>query len=220
MFGPEAKTRVWLVQDGEVLYVDRNANGDLTEPGEKAVAHEDSNAKDGEFQFAVGDIWDGNRTHKDLKVSIMKLQRLAAIDKRIRKLVAKQPGTRSYTISLDVEMPLHKGPGIDGRVPQITGFCDARGLLRFADESQDAPIIHFGGSWEVTLYTPQILTREREIDLFLGVGTPGLGPGTTAFVAYEGLIPAEAHARVEVTYPAVRDGEPPVRKRYELKQRC
>jgi hypothetical protein len=34
VFGPEAKTRVWLVLDGEVLYVDRNGNGDLTEAGE------------------------------------------------------------------------------------------------------------------------------------------------------------------------------------------
>jgi hypothetical protein len=37
VFGPEAKFRVWLVQDGDTLYVDRNGNGDLTEPGEKAT---------------------------------------------------------------------------------------------------------------------------------------------------------------------------------------
>src|SRR6516165_9403209 len=30
VFGLEAKTRVWLVQDGDTLYVDRNGNGDLT----------------------------------------------------------------------------------------------------------------------------------------------------------------------------------------------
>jgi len=35
LFGPEAKTRVWLVQDGDTLYMDRNGNGDLTEAGEK-----------------------------------------------------------------------------------------------------------------------------------------------------------------------------------------
>src|SRR5438876_11489570 len=31
----EAKTRIWLVLDGDVLYVDRNMNGDLTDAGEK-----------------------------------------------------------------------------------------------------------------------------------------------------------------------------------------
>jgi hypothetical protein len=35
VFGAEAKTRVWLVLDGNTLYVDRNANGDLTEEKER-----------------------------------------------------------------------------------------------------------------------------------------------------------------------------------------
>ena len=37
VLGPQARTRVWLVQDGNLLYVDRNANGDLTEKGETAT---------------------------------------------------------------------------------------------------------------------------------------------------------------------------------------
>jgi hypothetical protein len=35
VFGPEAKTRVWLVLDADKLYLDRNANGDLTEANER-----------------------------------------------------------------------------------------------------------------------------------------------------------------------------------------
>jgi hypothetical protein len=35
VFGAEAKTRVWLVLDGDTFYVDRNANGDLTEENER-----------------------------------------------------------------------------------------------------------------------------------------------------------------------------------------
>src|SRR5262245_44214074 len=38
VFGAEAKHRVWLVQDGHTLYVDRNGNGDLTEAGDKVAA--------------------------------------------------------------------------------------------------------------------------------------------------------------------------------------
>jgi hypothetical protein len=34
VFGPTRDYRVWLVLDGATLYVDRNGNGDLTEPGE------------------------------------------------------------------------------------------------------------------------------------------------------------------------------------------
>jgi hypothetical protein len=38
VFGLEAKTRVWLVRDGDRLYVDRNGNGDLTEEEECVVS--------------------------------------------------------------------------------------------------------------------------------------------------------------------------------------
>src|SRR4051812_13656342 len=41
VFGPEAKTRVWVVLDGDVLYLDRNGNSDLTDPGERIAAQED-----------------------------------------------------------------------------------------------------------------------------------------------------------------------------------
>src|SRR6476661_5244185 len=35
VFGPKAEHRVWLVLDGDTLYVDRNGNGDLTEEGKR-----------------------------------------------------------------------------------------------------------------------------------------------------------------------------------------
>jgi hypothetical protein len=34
VFGAEAKTRIWLVLDGNTLYMDKNGNGDLTETDE------------------------------------------------------------------------------------------------------------------------------------------------------------------------------------------
>src|SRR5262249_9481770 len=40
VFGPDAKTRVWLVIDGDVLYVDRNGNADLTEKGKRMALME------------------------------------------------------------------------------------------------------------------------------------------------------------------------------------
>jgi hypothetical protein len=33
LIGPDARTRVWMVLDGERLFVDRNCNGDLTDDG-------------------------------------------------------------------------------------------------------------------------------------------------------------------------------------------
>src|SRR5215470_2192313 len=54
VFGPEAKTCVWLVLDGNVLYVDRNGNGDLLEKGKRhtAIKHPDV------MDWRIGDIRD------------------------------------------------------------------------------------------------------------------------------------------------------------------
>jgi hypothetical protein len=47
VFGAEAKTRVWVVRDGDTWYIDRNGNGDLTEEGKRVEA------KDGYFKEPV-----------------------------------------------------------------------------------------------------------------------------------------------------------------------
>src|SRR6266566_9087745 len=58
VFGPEAKARVWLVQDGDTLYVDRNGNGDLTEKGEKVACAKTDDSDSGEYSFKAGDLSD------------------------------------------------------------------------------------------------------------------------------------------------------------------
>jgi len=53
VFGPEAKSRVWLVLDGDVLYLDKNGNGDLTEKDERTKqgpTHDQTNG------FPIGEL--------------------------------------------------------------------------------------------------------------------------------------------------------------------
>ncbi len=69
-FGAEGKDRVWLVLDGDMLYVDRNGDGDLTKPGNK-IAAEKRQGGDSEvdgYSFNVGEVTVGGRTHKGLAV--------------------------------------------------------------------------------------------------------------------------------------------------------
>src|SRR5262250_2615532 len=47
VFGNDAKFRVWLVLDGDVLYVDCNGNGDLTERDERVVPERPDNGSPG-----------------------------------------------------------------------------------------------------------------------------------------------------------------------------
>jgi hypothetical protein len=53
VFGAEAQTRVWLVLDGDRLYVDRNGDGDLTEEREAVTG------KDGKFEALTITAKDG-----------------------------------------------------------------------------------------------------------------------------------------------------------------
>src|SRR5947209_17795496 len=55
VFGPEAKTRVWLVLDGEVLYLTGHGSGDLKQKGERGDSFKQSNI------HAAGDITDPDR---------------------------------------------------------------------------------------------------------------------------------------------------------------
>jgi len=62
VFGKEADTRIWLVQDGKDLYVDYNGNGDLTEIGEKYLG--DGNS------FRIGKLVERDGTiHRNLQIS-------------------------------------------------------------------------------------------------------------------------------------------------------
>lgn len=60
VFGPQAKTRVWLAVDGDTLYVDRNGNGDLTDAGEAVAGSK--------YGFDIGTLVepDGRTRHTSL----------------------------------------------------------------------------------------------------------------------------------------------------------
>jgi hypothetical protein len=221
VIGPEAKARVWLVLDGDTLYVDRNGNGDLTEADKKITAKkgEGTDPGEGEYLFQVAELHVGTLVHKDLRVGVGKIDYLATRDEQVKALLAKAPKARGYSVALDVEAPGRTGKGLEGRVPYLAALLDIRGVLQFGDKPQSAPILHFGGPWQVTLFSRDSLTIGRETDLVLAVGTPGLGAGTTAYVAYEGLIPEGVHPKVEISYSA-KDGGKPVKEVYELKERC
>jgi hypothetical protein len=220
VFGPEAKTRVWLVQDGDTLYVDRNNNGDLTEAGEKVLAEKEESAAEGVLIFKIGQLRDGSRLHKEVQVYVWKMDHLAEQNAFVKALLAKNPKARGYIILAEVDMPGWKGTGVGGRVWQQAFSTDANGALQFAERPQEAPILHFGGPWQVALRGGQELMVGRQTDVVLGVGTAGVGPGTTAWIEHDGVIPADVHPTLEVTFPGKHAGDPPLREHYELKQRC
>ncbi len=77
VFGPEAKTRVWLVLDGRVLHVDRNGNGNLTEDGER-IPGDRSNPQLTEFLVGAVVTPEERARHTDLRLSVRRLSLLGA----------------------------------------------------------------------------------------------------------------------------------------------
>jgi hypothetical protein len=225
-FGPDAKDRVWLVRDGGTLYVDRNGNGDLTEPGEKIAAEKAGRDKEEDgYSFEVGDVTVGGRTHKALRVSFGRLHyyangplgRLPAL----KAVLAKDPKALGVSLSIDADVPGLKGGGLGGRITFIAGAIDLDGVLQFADKPAAAPVVRLGGPLELTSFIePPTLRVGRSTDLVLIVGTRGIGPGTFAEMAYEDTIPADAKPVAEISFSPSKPGAPPLDQKYEIKQRC
>jgi hypothetical protein len=226
LFGPEGKDRVWLVHDGDTLYVDRNGNGDLTEPGEAVAAEKPASgqpAAEGEYTFHAGEIAVGGRTHKGLIVSVSQLAKYGAIldHPAVRAALAKDPRASIDMVRVEVDTPGLKGGGLGGRLSYVVGPLDLDGPLQFTSKLADAPVIHLGGPLEITFYSELPSLRVgRSSEVTLVVGTSGVGRGTFAMLSYMDTIPESAKPIVEITYQPAKPGEKPLKELFEIKERC
>jgi hypothetical protein len=216
VFGPEAKTRVWLVLDGKTLYVDRNGNGDLTEDGEKVSSTKEGQTILGEdvYTFAVGELRDGERRHRNVTLIVIGL----SSESKTKTAVDNNAPSLSFRIRMEVEIPGFEGVTKDSRVLQAAGL-DAS-PLQFADRPREAPILHFAGPLTLTVSGQPTFRINREMELYLGLETPGRGEGTFVHTASEGAVPPAVYPRAEIAFPAQKPGEPPVKAIFELKGRC
>jgi hypothetical protein len=221
VLGPGAKDRVWLVKDGDVLYVDRNGNGDLTDPGEKITPRKGSSGEHG-HAFEIPDLTLAGRKHLNLRVTFQPLRQWAfgesARRADVQAALTKDPQADVLSLSLQATMP-HLNPV--ARVWFFAGPIDLDGPLCPSASPKEAPVVHLGGPLEISLHaSPPTLRRNRTNELMLAVGTRGTGAGTFAAVSYQNTIPASAHPVGELTLPPGKAGGEPVKKRFEIKERC
>jgi hypothetical protein len=237
VFGPDAKHRVWLVLDGDTLHIDKNGNGDLTEEGEqvKAPAFSPSThpAHERERSIAVGDIAIDGLTHTELTVSLTQYRRKVDVSKDVGGTTPEEwqayldsiwrqaPDGLIYMVSVNLD-PKCYGLFGDPKGRRVLHFAwiDRHGQLAFADRPKDAPIIHFGGLLTLRTNPSEKLRRGKNPgQTTLCLGTAGLGPGTFVTMGFD-LVPKDVHPTVDVQFPARGPGQPPIRRKYVLKERC
>lgn len=222
VFGPEAKSRFWIVQDGDAVYIDRNGNGDLTEAGEKVVREQgDKSGDDTRVRaFDLGELKDGALTHTGLKIMQMKMEADSiGNDREFQRIKSQSGGPWTYWVWVEAARATNPADQLPKTVKYVANG-DGLGYLLFGDTAKDAPIIHFNGPWTLGLQDiKQHVEIGKDTMVQIGVGTPGVGAGTFAFVLYPDLIPNDAYPVAELTLPA--NGSPPPEPiKVIMKKRC
>jgi hypothetical protein len=192
VLGREAAHRVWIVQDDRDLYVDRNANGDLTDDGPPVAAREGIAFTDW-VEFEVGSLSEGPLNHERVIVSIMKV---FGGKPSLDKLRAQSPDASWFSVSMLIESDRIGGGLIGKRFDQHTAGVDENGVLQFSDKAATAPVLHFNGPLRIQSAPWDFkneLTPERTRTLMAVLATPGLGPGATVVSSYDGLLPEGAY---------------------------
>ncbi|HEY7313597.1 MAG TPA: hypothetical protein VH643_29875 [Gemmataceae bacterium] len=240
VFGPEAKTRVWLVRAGDRLYVDKNGNGDLTEPGEAVQMGRPSprhfptqSYESPEVEIVInGHRWGKvqlteRRLHPEFKPT-------DEYEKETWQRFQRVEGGIETIIRVSELAPLPRGEGkpFAARIEQAAGW-DSAGQLAFAARPKDAPIVHFDGPLTLHIATgiesPRLEKSDKPFDFQISVGTQGIGKGTFADLNYSftgpkgdvtDVTPQDVYPAAEVEFPAKAPNGEPVRAHWTLKQRC
>jgi hypothetical protein len=205
-FGAEAKTSVWLVFDGTTLYIDRNANGDLTEAGERftpkksVIYTEIKGVKYPDLDYEVGDLTerDGKTKHTGLRVVLSRATEKEYGD--IYVTVRTAAGYRQYS---------------------VFAFNREKETCR---KPATAPCRHFAGPLQLKLLEPAPgLVRGESMTLYAWIETPHEGPQKVWVHHGNGkdpTFPAEVHPLVTIELPPRKTDGQPVTLKVPLDQRC
>jgi hypothetical protein len=218
VFGLDTKARVWLVQDGDTLYVDRNGNGDLTEESERVKITQRS---DNYRSFDPGDIAIDGLRHTGLSVmQMLTSQEGAGNDQEWARIKKSGPEPWTWWVRISAERARNDKRQLPKKIDYVING-DGSGMLLFADKPQNAPIIHLNGPFTLALQDrKQRFVAGEETMLQIGVGPQGVEPGTFAWVLYPNTIPDNVYPEVEVAFRVESPGQEPIRRKWTLKQRC
>jgi hypothetical protein len=199
VFGKALQPRIWLVLDGDRLYVDRNGNGDLTEAGKRFELADRNNP-----QFPAVEIEAADHVKRKLSLFIYDWR----------------PG--------EPARPEENGPALtirDQGDRTFGAWGDQDSAVIWSRRAETAPILHVGGplqmGFEVRAKNAFSRKEGDAFELNVGVGTPGLGKGTFTHLKYwNGAIPEALQPTARLEFANRTPGGPPVRVEVTLRHRC
>jgi hypothetical protein len=190
VFGPEAKTRVWLVLDGDVLYVDRNGSGDLTEKG-KGVA----------LSRALGDITEPGHGPKHTALTVTASEDGGMVVTITAEGKYRQRSGRVTFAARSQEAPIvHFNGPISVRFSSAVADSDRGKVARAAADMSSRELLLRQLEKESRLPGERRLTKT--VSLGAVIGTAGLGEGTFAtYMARDILGQPNDRIVVEAAFP-------------------
>jgi hypothetical protein len=220
VFGPRREQRVWMVLDGRTLYVDRNGNGDLTEPGERL---EPNNPKDGSNHFGGS----GSHTHFDVFEFTVQAGATGKSRFRLDHWIRAEGFTPTTDFDKQLQAKWLKLRWENSTLWRKEGLGQGQTPLLFMPKPADAQVCALDGPLTLMVRLPeyQVLRRgEAGCDLAFRVVVPGRPPRGVEQQFCNALatteVPARAHLEVEIEYPAKAADAAPLRRKYLLKERC
>lgn len=216
--GPQADFRAWFVLDGVTLYVDANGDGDLTDPAEKFAAKKSGDS----LLFPNVPLAAQGQRRGALRLIAGKLKELAHVygdDLTFKAMLALDPDKPHYSLAIEADETM---PGRAKETRYLVSASDLNELFQLGPSPATAPLVHAGGPWRMATWDSRpSLEIGGVTDFIVGVGCPGVGPGTFAFLGYEeAAMPEQAIPKLTLHLPARADGTPPIVVHHYLKERC
>jgi hypothetical protein len=190
VFGPEARARVWVVLDGDVLYVDKNGDGDLTAPDERLP-----NRGQGVKSFEVADPNGKDR----YRVTGLGLHHLDKEGQWMLGADVEVVGKYAQYCGVILKGSVREAPVAHFHGPLKVGLQDVNGVPTDRLVVGDKP---------------------GELSALIGTIDPAHGCWVVVRNSSPRDFPAHLHPVAEVEFPPAAPGGPPVRRKYELKGRC
>jgi hypothetical protein len=196
VFGPEAKTRIWLVVDADarLLYVDRNGNGDLSEKDKRVEPYEKGIDL---RRYRAGDIAAAGGKTKYTNLSVVH--------------VGTEPGAQGLSVEEGFTISI-----------EAQGKTQEAVVKTFGDQPRNAPVVHFDGPRTFALFDApgQVFARGNEPNyLTVLIGTWGPDRKTFATIPCAG-VPANVHPVAEIEFPSKKAGTKPLKAKILLDHRC